>query len=202
MNILIIGQGIAGSCLSWELEDRGISYHVVDRPIGETASRVAAGLVNPMTGRVMRAGWRQQECMDKLKKFYPVTEDSLGGKWWEITPIFRELETDDQREIWSERQHEPETSEYAGPLFPWPKNWDGKGDAAYVRGSDVLHVEYFVNPWREHLVQQGKFTEAEVDVADVHVLQYGTFEWNGPQYNLSLWGTGWVAGLHPDMAPV
>ena len=45
MNILIIGQGIAGSCLAWELKRRGAEFTVADRPIAETASRVAAGLV-------------------------------------------------------------------------------------------------------------------------------------------------------------
>ena len=51
MNILIIGQGIAGSCLAWELKRRGSEFTVADRPVAETASRVAAGLVNPLTGR-------------------------------------------------------------------------------------------------------------------------------------------------------
>lgn len=50
MNILIIGQGIAGSCLAWELKRRGAEFTVADRPVAETASRVAAGLVNPLTG--------------------------------------------------------------------------------------------------------------------------------------------------------
>ena len=43
MNILIIGQGIAGSCLAWELKRRGSEFTVADRPVAETASRVAAG---------------------------------------------------------------------------------------------------------------------------------------------------------------
>lgn len=39
MNILIIGQGIAGSCLAWELKRRGSEFTVADRPVAETASR-------------------------------------------------------------------------------------------------------------------------------------------------------------------
>ena len=42
MNVLIIGQGIAGSCLAWELKRRGADFTIADRPIAETASRVAA----------------------------------------------------------------------------------------------------------------------------------------------------------------
>ena len=35
MNILIIGQGIAGSCLAWELKRRGAEFTVADRPVAE-----------------------------------------------------------------------------------------------------------------------------------------------------------------------
>lgn len=117
MNILIIGQGIAGSCLAWELKRRGAEFTVADRPIAETASRVAAGLVNPLTGRAFRPGWRQEECLAAAEAFYPETERELGGSWWQKTPIFREVETEDQFEIWQERQTAPESCAYAGPLF-------------------------------------------------------------------------------------
>ena len=141
MNILIIGQGIAGSCLAWELKRRGSEFTVADRPVAETASRVAAGLVNPLTGRAFRPGWRQEECLAAAEAFYPETERELGGSWWQKTPIFREVETEDQFEIWQERQTAPESCAYAGPLFPWPEHWEGRGKAAYTRGSAVLHVD-------------------------------------------------------------
>lgn len=151
MNVLIIGQGIAGSCLAWELKRRGTDFTVADRPIAETASRVAAGLVNPLTGRAFRPGWRQEECLSAAAAFYPETERELGGSWWQKTPIFRELETEDQLEIWQERQTSPESCAYAGPLFPWPEHWEGRGKAAYTRGSAVLHVEDMVNAMRRFL---------------------------------------------------
>lgn len=69
MNVLIIGQGIAGSCLAWELKRRGADFTIADRPIAETASRVAAGLVNPLTGRAFRPGWRQEECLSAAEAF-------------------------------------------------------------------------------------------------------------------------------------
>ena len=74
MNVLIIGQGIAGSCLAWELKRRGTDFTITARPIAETASRVAAGLVNPLTGRAFRPGWRQEECLSAAEAFYPETE--------------------------------------------------------------------------------------------------------------------------------
>ena len=46
---LIIGQGLAGSLLAWELIQRGHRVMVVDNG-DENASQIAAGLVNPVTG--------------------------------------------------------------------------------------------------------------------------------------------------------
>ena len=48
-HFLIIGQGLAGSILAWELIQRGCQVVVVDTG-EENASRVAAGIVNPITG--------------------------------------------------------------------------------------------------------------------------------------------------------
>ncbi|MFZ2171347.1 MAG: FAD-binding oxidoreductase [Methylococcaceae bacterium] len=51
MNIdfLIIGQGLAGSLLAWELIQRECKVVIVDNG-RENASQVAAGLINPITG--------------------------------------------------------------------------------------------------------------------------------------------------------
>lgn len=202
MNVLIIGQGIAGSCLAWELKRRGTDFTITDRPVAETASRVAAGLVNPLTGRAFRPGWRQEECLSAAADFYPETERELGGSWWQKTPIFRELETEDQLEIWQERQMAPESSPYAGPLFPWPEHWEGQGKAAYTRGSAVLHVEDMVNAMRRFFTEQGRFAEADVSPADIQPDEDGLFHWNGRIFTHVVWCTGWEAGCHPDMAPL
>ncbi len=157
MNILIIGQGIAGSCLAWELKRRGAEFTVADRPVAETASRVAAGLVNPPDGPRLPPRMEAGRMPGGGRGLYPETERELGGSWWQKTPMFREVETEDQFEIWQERQTAPESCAYAGPLFPWPERWEGRGKAAYTRGSAVLHVENMVTAMRRFFYGTGPF---------------------------------------------
>lgn len=202
MKVLIIGQGIAGSCLAWELKRRGMDFTVMDRPIAETASRVAAGLVNPLTGRAFRPGWRQEECLQATATFYPETEQVLDGSWWQTVPIFRELETEDQLEVWQERQLAPESCMYAGPLFPWPEGWQGRGQAAYTRGSAVLHVEGMVNAMRRAFTEQGQFVETELSPEDIDRDAEGLFHCRGQVFSHVVWCTGWEAGCHPAMSPL
>jgi glycine/D-amino acid oxidase-like deaminating enzyme len=50
IDVLIVGQGLAGSLLAWECINQGYNVLVVDS--GEiNASQVAAGLINPVTGQ-------------------------------------------------------------------------------------------------------------------------------------------------------
>lgn len=50
-DLLIIGQGLAGSALAWEAVRRGLSIHVIDDAGSDAASGIAAGLITPLTGR-------------------------------------------------------------------------------------------------------------------------------------------------------
>lgn len=201
MNILIIGQGIAGTTLAWELQRRGVDFMVVDRPLAETASRVAAGLVNPLTGRAFRTGWRQDECLNAAFTFYPETESALQGSWWQKTPIFRELETEEQQDIWKNRQTDEASASYAGPFFPWPTGWEGHGKAAYTRGAAVLHVEAFVNAARKQWLSDGHFIEGEIQSDDL-IAEGDSFRWHDTLYTHVVWCTGWEVGLHPAMTPL
>lgn len=57
LKILIVGQGISGTMLSWYCHKANIPFIVIDEPIENSASKVAAGLINPVTGRRIVKTW-------------------------------------------------------------------------------------------------------------------------------------------------
>ncbi len=61
--VLIVGQGLAGTWLSYWLYKAGISFKVIDQPNPDGASFRAAGLINPVTGRRMVTTWMIDELM-------------------------------------------------------------------------------------------------------------------------------------------
>lgn len=201
MRILIVGQGLAGSALAWRLIHSGAECLVVDRPVGETASRVAAGLVNPLTGRKVRPEWRQEECLPETEAYYRETERELGGSWWQKTPIWRETEGDDQEALWHERQLDPASAPFAGPLLPWPAGWEAPGRAAYTRGGAVLHAEALVDAVRTWLRERGSLCEAEVNPAEVAAAAPGGegVAWRGETFRCVVWCTGYEAAEGLDL---
>ncbi len=187
---LIIGQGLAGSALAWRLIKAGQPCLVVDRPIADTASRVAAGLVNPLLGRKIKPDWRQAECLASAHPYYRETEEELNGHWWQCGEIWRELEDEEQIACWKSRQEEAESADFAGPLLPWYGDWKGKGCAAITRGAAVLHAELLVNAQREWLKAQNAFEEAEVLPSDISSNEDGSIIWRGQAYRAVIWCTG------------
>ena len=94
---LIVGQGIAGSLLALNLMARGKTVLVVDDGHIHSASRVAAGLINPITGRRHVLTWRFLEFWKFLLEDYPKWETQLGSVFFYQKPLLRFLKTADEK---------------------------------------------------------------------------------------------------------
>lgn len=75
---LIIGQGICGTFLSWELEKAGLSCIVLDEFNQESASRTASGIINPVTGRRIVKTWMIDELIPFSFQAYTEIGELLG----------------------------------------------------------------------------------------------------------------------------
>ena len=73
-DVIIIGQGICGTMLSWFLHKAGKSFVVLDDARPNGASRVAAGIINPVTGRRFVYSW----LIDKVMPYAVHTYEEMG----------------------------------------------------------------------------------------------------------------------------
>ena len=70
VDVLIVGQGICGTFLSRELDRAGLSFIVIDEERSDSASRAAAGLINPVTGRRFVKTWMIDELLPFVREAY------------------------------------------------------------------------------------------------------------------------------------
>src|SRR5882724_8131248 len=82
-DVLIIGQGICGTFLSWWLEKAGLSWLVIDEQRPFTASKAAAGLINPVTGRRIVKTWMINELLPFAQDAYHRMGEELGASFVE-----------------------------------------------------------------------------------------------------------------------
>lgn len=71
---LVVGQGIGGTMVSYFMYLAGLDFVVIDPALPSNASRVAGGIINPVTGKKLAKTWR----IDELHPFALHTYKQLG----------------------------------------------------------------------------------------------------------------------------
>ena len=89
IDTLVVGQGLAGSLLAWELEQAGQRVAVIDAPSRGAASRAAGGLMNPLTGPRLAPLPNLQTRCEQARAYYARLGTRLGRALVEPTPIRR-----------------------------------------------------------------------------------------------------------------
>jgi glycine/D-amino acid oxidase-like deaminating enzyme len=79
VDYIIVGQGISGSFLSWNLIKAGKQVLVIDQSTTNSASKVASGVINPVTGRRIVQTWEIETLMPFAVKAYTQLGDELGS---------------------------------------------------------------------------------------------------------------------------
>ena len=103
---IIVGQGLAGTCLASELLDRGKTVLVFDSKNLPSSSLVAGGLFNPITGRNMVLTWKANLLFPFLQKFYKRLEEKLGERFLFNMPLYRPFVTNEDLNSWQGKSTE------------------------------------------------------------------------------------------------
>ena len=114
---LIIGAGLAGTCLAHQLLAKGISLKILDQGVNHS-SAIAAGMVNPMVFRRMNKSWRLDEFLPEAQQFYLEIEKKLNTKFYHPIVIRRFFSSEQERLLWEERSNQTAYEAYLEKIIP------------------------------------------------------------------------------------
>jgi glycine oxidase len=77
-NVLICGGGLAGVTLAWALFRRSVPFQIVNEHRDVTSSKIAAGLMTPITGKRLNESHRWREFFPVAVEFYLWVELQLA----------------------------------------------------------------------------------------------------------------------------
>ncbi len=102
IDVIVVGQGLAGSSLAWALIDRGMRPLVIDDRRGTSASSVAAGLITPVTGAKLRLQPDFAFLANAAAAHYRAVEAATRTECFYARPALRLLTTERELATWNE----------------------------------------------------------------------------------------------------
>jgi hypothetical protein len=164
--VLVVGQGLAGTLLAAELERAGRDFVVADAGHGQSASRVGAGLVNPVTGErwASAPGWAEKAAA--AQAVFHRLEEAWGVELVSHLRIRREWRRAAEAEHVRRRV-------LAGALAPWVRPEGLEDGAAWIEGAWRADLPALIAAGRARWKNQGRLRETTVDVAEAT-------GWSGP----------------------
>lgn len=166
-DFVIVGQGLAGTCLAWQLIWRNQRLLIVDRDEKVTSSRVAAGLMTPITGQRLVTSWRWDSLWPQAHEFYRKIEALTGTPCLHPQRIVRLLSNPLEQEFLDLRMsgdsrrliHRPT------PLLDSENFNEGIGGFEMSEGGR-LDVAAFLDSSRQWFRRDGYFKAVDLDLKE------------------------------------
>ena len=117
VDFLIIGQGLAGSILAWELRQRGCQVIIVDNAI-TSASQIAAGLINPMTGMRLVKNKDIDFLLPAARSYYQNLSVFFKQPFFIDRPMLRIIGTEQEHHYGLKRLNDPSYEPYLDKFTP------------------------------------------------------------------------------------
>ncbi len=156
--ILIVGQGLAGTLLAWELDRAGVPFTIADAGHGRAASRVAAGVINPITGQRIAKSWRVDTLLPLARETYRTIEREWGLSLWRDMRVRRFYLNEDERRVLAEKQARGELADYAVAT---------DGDGFWVEGAARVDIAELVRAARARWIAEGRLRQENIDIPAV-----------------------------------
>ena len=112
IDFLLIGQGLAGTALGYRLKQAGKKIRILDLPLENKSSRIAAGLYNPVTGRKMVKTWNADVLFPEIKPFYRELEEVTEHKFLLEQAIYRPFVSIEEQNEWMGHSSDPTFAQY------------------------------------------------------------------------------------------
>lgn len=171
--MLLIGQGIAGSVLAWTFQKSGVQVHIIDGNLPGGSSIVAAGIINPVTGKRFVKSWRFDDFFPAAKSAYQTLEQELNTRIWSEQPIVRLLATPEEANDWSARCALPDYAAHlseSGDAGDWAGFVKAGFRCGVIRRAARVDFSVLISTFRQKAVSEGFFMEKNIDYEAVENL--------------------------------
>ena len=144
--------------MAWALHLAGRRVLIVDRGEEITASRIAAGLITPVTGRRMAPTHGYEESYRHAAAFYRRIEGKLNCQFLDEKPAIRQFVNDEEQRTFEQKLCRSDV------CFAILKDDAGRVTGIEMRDAARLNVPRFLEQTRQYFSSHGRYQQAELNL--------------------------------------
>lgn len=174
---IIVGQGLAGTVLAFNLRRKGKCVFVIDEYRESTSSKIAPGAYNPMVLKRFTLCWKVEEQLAPLYQFIENFEESFGEKVHTSLKLWRKFYSVQEQNLWLEKSEKARLSPFMNPSFianPY-NNICADFGFGEVTNAGRVQLSKVISLFKEQLVNEDCFLNEEFD--------YNAFEIRSTEVN-------------------
>ena len=156
--VVIVGQGIAGTSLAWALEKSGISFAIYADDLINTSSLLAAGLINPVTGRKYVKSWMVEDLWPMIEPTYRSMGESIGQNVISHVEYLRDFHSPGDENAWLSRCNDALYQRYIYSKQPFEiphVRFNSSSLFGVTRGYRI-HADRLLTGMRQRWILEGK----------------------------------------------
>ena len=167
-DFIIIGQGLAGSILAYSLIQRNHNVLVIDNDHHNSSSKVAAGIINPITGHRLNITEGFESYFTVAEKLYLELEKELRCKIYCSVPQHRMIKNQGQLDYYKQRITEPQyqlllSKQRVQSSYFRPNDF---GSVA-ISQTSVLDTKLCLETIKQWLIKQNAYLEKSIKYEEI-----------------------------------
>ncbi|NNC94312.1 MAG: FAD-binding oxidoreductase [Chitinophagales bacterium] len=195
VDFLVIGQGIAGSWLTYFLHLAGASFRIIDKSEYWNASAIASGIINPITGRRFVKTWLADELVSFADEHYSAIEKVCDAKFYSKEKIFKALHSNQDLNEWSAKAK----TGYYQPFLASDELYymdESKFNLPFgcfhIDNAARIDSHKFLSSWRSYLELKEFLISEEFSECDLS-FKNNAVQWKGIQASKAIFCQGYRA---------
>jgi glycine/D-amino acid oxidase-like deaminating enzyme len=172
IDVIIVGSGISGCSLYWELVNNGKTVHMISNT-QLASSSVAAGVYNPTVLKRFTPVWKASEQLDLVVPFYKGIQETLGVNLLHPISILRRFHDEREARTWQRKSLRDDLKDFMHSNVNHYA-FDGV-EAAYgfgeVNGTGWLDTVGYMNATMDHVNRQHSLTKENFNYSQCEVCE-------------------------------
>ncbi len=179
LDFLIIGQGLAGSLLAWELIQRNKKILIIDNG-AINASQIAAGLINPITGMRLVKSLDTDQQLTAATRLYQQLEIEFAQTFYKTKTMLRIIRNLKELEYWHKRMQDDEYQPYLYEQLiqnQYQNIFNAPLGILKQKKTGYLQTRPLLARLKAFFIEKGSFKQCSFDNQDMLIKQ-GSIHWH------------------------